>query len=45
MAKAAKKIRAIKGKPHEVPVGIKGEFLDVFKVVKQHKENNAKKKP
>ena len=40
-----KKRRVIRPEPNEKPVAIKGSFLDVFKVVKKHKENNAVKKP
>lgn len=29
----------------EKPVKVKGDFLEVFKVVKKHKEQNQKKKP
>ena len=48
MAKASKTPKKISPKPHAVKVGIKGDFLDVFKVVKKHKERKAKeskKKP
>jgi hypothetical protein len=39
MAKAKKSNKA----PAEKPLKIKGEFLEVFKVVKKNKEENAKK--
>ncbi len=41
MAKSSKK----KTPPAEKPVKIKGDFLEVFKVVKKNKEENAAKKP
>ena len=44
MAKATKQ-KPTKKEPtsYKEKVGIKGEFLDVFKVVKEHKEKQAKK--
>lgn len=43
MAKAAKKPRVIRDKPNETPLAINGTFIDVFKVVKKHKEKTIKK--
>ena len=40
--KPVKKISPI---PHKEKVAIKGDFLDVFKVVKKHKEQKAKNTP
>ena len=35
--------KKIRQEPNAKPLAINGSFMDVFKVVKKHKENNAKK--
>lgn len=41
--KTEKKKRVIRTEPNTKPLAIKGDFLEVFKVVKKHKEDKAKK--
>jgi hypothetical protein len=44
MAKA-KKIKKERPKKYEPKFAVKGNFADVFKVVKKNKEDNLNKKP
>lgn len=41
--KTEKKKRVIRSVPNTKPLAINGDFLEVFKVVKKHKENKTKK--
>lgn len=43
MSEPKKKKRAIRPEPNAKPLAIKGTFLDVFAVVKKHKEEQKKK--
>ncbi len=45
MAKAEKKESKKRPNHYEAPLKIKGDFLEVFKVVKKDKEAKTKKKP